>query len=220
MLAFAPLRGSSSVSSRDLRNAIRATARACHGVPCGSGTLGADGRWLAYASGLVVALLLVLTLPASRRTSEKPAPVFAATAEIHLRLQDDPAGAIVAAHQPFSRTLELAAPAGVRVLPVSPDARSGCNLRIVLAPGGTGRVLFLKRSPPRQPRACGSGEPEGHRALPLAFPARALPWGDRPDLVDVIEIASPPGWFCGEGWAPDAGGAGRARDGGRPDATT
>jgi hypothetical protein len=167
----------------------------------------------------VVTALLALTLPSFSRYVRGPAPVFEAIQEVSTRLATpEYAKSVVALHHTCWRALQVS---GFDAAPILPAPLRAEWLQLVdyWKRGGDGPVLFL-----RDPR----------RALmslidPLSrevvgryrwwFPRQRFLGGIRPDLVDLVSIASPPGWVCGEGWhlTPEALGIAEAR--GRPDAT-
>lgn len=175
-------------------------------------------RLLPVTAALLTGSLLVLTLPHFVRYTTNPTPVFAALGEIERRLSmPEYAGAAVAAHQPFRRALQLSGLQPAVMLP-TPLMREWLELERYWREGGRGPVLFLQ-----DPRR-GSLElvDPGSRGSVIryrwAFPRQRFVGGIRPDLVNLVTISSPPGWFCGEGWhlTPEALGAARRR--GRPDA--
>jgi hypothetical protein len=175
-------------------------------------------RLLPVTAALLTVALLVLTVPHFVRYTTSPTPVFAALGDVERRrATPEDAGAVVAAHQPFRRALQLSGLPPAVVLP-TPLLREWLELERYWREGGTGPVLFLQ-----DPRR-GSLElvdPRSRASVVRyhwAFPRERFVGGIRPDLVNLVTISSPPGWFCGEGWhlTPEALGVARRR--GRPDA--
>jgi hypothetical protein len=175
-------------------------------------------RLLPVTAALLTVALLVLTIPHFVRYTTNPTPVFAALGDIERRLATpEYAGAVVAAHQPFRRALQLSGLQPAVMLP-TPLLREWLELERYWREGGRGPVLFLQ-----DPRR-GSLElvdPVSRGSViryQWAFPRQRFVGGIRPDLVNLVTISSPPGWFCGEGWhlTPEALGVARRR--GRPDA--
>lgn len=163
-------------------------------------------RLLSLAALALVAALAAATLPAYVQYASAPTPIFAALDTLARRFAKSPAPAVIAAHQPFWRTLEVVEFAGAPVVRAT-AGREVSALAERWLRGEPGRAFLLN-----DPR-------KGHVRLidPLSREVTRFRWpfrrdrfvrGIRPDEVDLVVIEDPPGWFCAEGWAltPDAGG--------------
>lgn len=177
--------------------------------------------WRAFpiAAALVVAALLVLTLPSFVRYLRTPAPVFAAIQDVARRLETpEYARAVVASHHACARALQVSGLQAAAILP-APLRAEWLQLVDYWGRGGDRPVLFL-----RDPRrgTLDLIDPLSRTTVERfrwRFSRRRFLGGIRPDLVDLVAIASPPGWFCAEGWhlTPEALGVSAER--GRRDAT-
>jgi len=163
-------------------------------------------RWLPLASSLVIAGLLVITIPAFAQYVRQPSPVFAALGEVQRRLQADPT-AVLVTHQPFRRALQLADLQGhVSMLETSPG-REGEPLLDYWLDNGRQPVLFLYQ-PRRGMLALIDRASRSRARYRWSFRYESFLGGIRPGRIDLVELTSPPGWVCAEGWAltPDTGG--------------
>ena len=154
-----------------------------------------------YASAIAAILVvwsLLLTMPAVRIYARAGSPAFAALADLHQRLQAEP-GAAVAMHQAFARPVRTQDFGKAKVLR-APPMREWLELAAYWKEGNTAPVWFLA-DPPRTDLELidpASREIVAHYAW--GFPRGRFIGGSRPDAVDLIRIASPPGWYAEEGW--------------------
>lgn len=155
----------------------------------------------AYATVVVAMLViwsLVLTLPAVRVYARDGSPAFAAVAELHRRLQSEPR-ATVALHQGLARSVRTQDLGSARVLP-APPMREWLELAKYWLAGNTAPVWFLA-DPARTD--IDLIDPLSRTTIgryAWHFPRDRFISGVRPDVVDLIRIDSPPGWFAEDGW--------------------
>ncbi|MEO5742405.1 MAG: DUF2723 domain-containing protein [Vicinamibacterales bacterium] len=145
---------------------------------------------------IVVASLLV-TLPAAKAYSRYPSPAYAAIDDLRQRVSGSP-GSVVGAHQRFARVLETR-DVGARILP-SPVMRESTELAAYWRGGGRAPVWYLS-DPARGDLELvdpSSRRVEAHYGW--KFRREAFISGVRPDILDLVSIASPPGWFAETGW--------------------
>jgi hypothetical protein len=148
--------------------------------------------------GILVVWSLVTTLPAERVYAREGSPAFAAIAQMRERLRQSP-NAVLGMHQGLARSVETQDLGGTRVLK-APPMREWLELAAYWREGNKGPVWFLA-DPARtdieliDPL---SRTLEAHYVW--AFPRDRFIGGVRPDIVDLIRIESPPGWYAEEGW--------------------
>lgn len=151
------------------------------------------------AIGTAAAVLasLVVTLPAVDAYSDYPSPAYAAVDDLQQRVSRTP-GSVVGAHQRFARVLETR-DVGAEILP-SPVMRESTALAAYWHGGGTGLVWYLS-DPARGDLAL--VDPLSRRLVAhysWMFPREKFIKGVRPDVLDLVAIDSPPGWFAETGW--------------------
>jgi hypothetical protein len=141
---------------------------------------------------------LSITLPAVRVYARDGSPAFAALANLREQVRREP-GAAVAMHQGFARSVQTQNLAPVRVLK-APPMREWLELAAYWREGHRGPIWFLA-DPARtdieliDPL---SRHLEAHYVW--HFPRERFMSGVRPDIVDLIRIDSPPGWYAEQGW--------------------
>ncbi len=151
----------------------------------------------AFGSAAIVVASLVVTLPAVKAYSTYPSPAYAAIDDLQQRVASDPA-AVVGAHHRFARVLETRS-VDARILP-SPIMRESTALAEYWRGGGRGPVWYLS-DPARGDLEL--VDPLSRRVdahYDWMFPRDAFISGVRPDVLDLVEIESPPGWFAETGW--------------------
>ena len=148
--------------------------------------------------GVIVVWSLALTLPAARVYARDGSPAFAAIHDLHSALRAEPAAAI-GMHQGLARSVQTQDFGSARVLK-SPPMREWLELAAYWRSGNTGPVWFLA-DPARTDIELIDPLSRKLRAHYVwHFPREKFMSGVRPDIVDLIRIDSPPGWFAEEGW--------------------
>jgi hypothetical protein len=150
---------------------------------------------------------LVVTLPAASSYGRNPSPTFKALNQV---AGEAHAGEItLAMHQAFARAVETEVEFQTQL-----ESHVLRDIRILKAPpmlewfelvnywreGRTTPVWFLA-DPARTDLELidpASRSIRGH--YDWTFPRLEFMGGVRPDIVDLVRIESPPGWFCDEGW--------------------
>jgi hypothetical protein len=158
------------------------------------------GRKAFVSAGVALIVLwsLVLTLPAARLYAREGSPAFAALAELQRILRDDP-GAAVGMHQGLARSVQTQNLGNARVLK-APTMREWLELASYWRTGNRSPVWFLA-DPARTDIELIDPSSRAIRAHYVwNFPRLQFIRGVRPDIVDLIRIESPPGWFAEEGW--------------------
>jgi hypothetical protein len=151
----------------------------------------------AAATAAIVIWSLVVTLPAVRVYAREGTPAFAAIRELHQRLASEPG--TIGLHQALARSVATQSFGKTRVLG-SPPMREWLEVTKYWREGNTAPVWFLA-DPARtdieliDPL---SRTTIGHYVW--NFPRLQFMGGSRPDIVDLIRIDSPPGWFGEQGW--------------------
>ena len=151
----------------------------------------------AFGSAALVVASLVVTLPAVKAYSTYPSPAYAAIDDLQQRVASDPT-AVVGAHHRFARVLETRRVAA-KILP-SPVMRESTALAEYWHGGGRGTVWYLS-DPARGDLEL--VDPLSRRIdahYDWMFARDAFISGVRPDVLDLVAIESPPGWFAETGW--------------------
>jgi hypothetical protein len=163
-------------------------------------TIGGKVRRPAFVTtivGLLVVWSLALTLPAERVYARAGSPAFAALAELQRRLASEPGA--VGMHQTLARSAQTVNFGNARVLD-APAMRESSELARYWREGHTGPVWFLA-DPGRTDLELVDPLSRRLQAHYLwAFDRDRFIGGVRPDIVDLIRIDSPPGWYAEEGW--------------------
>lgn len=148
------------------------------------------------SAGVIVASLLI-TVPAAKAYSHYPSPAYAAVNDLQQLVSQSP-NSVVGAHQRFARLLETR-DVGATILP-SPVMRESTALAAYWHGGGTARVWYLS-DPARGDLALVDPlSRRVHAHYAWMFPRERFMSGVRPDVLDLVAIDSPPGWFAETGW--------------------
>jgi hypothetical protein len=150
-----------------------------------------------FGSAAIVVASLLVTLPAAKAYSQYPSPAYAAMKDLQQRVSGDP-GSVIGAHQRFARVLETE-DVRATILP-SPVMRESTALAAYWHGGGRARVWYLS-DPARSDLELVdplSRRVDAHDGW--MFPREAFMSGVRPDILDLVSIDSPPGWFAETGW--------------------
>ena len=160
------------------------------------------GRVLLDPAILGVAALVIwslaLTLPATRVYARDGSPAFAALGELHRVLQQDPDAAI-GMHQGILRSVQTQNFGAARVLN-APPMREWLELAAYWRDGHTAPVWFLADPARTDIELIDPLSRTLHARYVWHFQRQNFMSGVRPDIVDLIKIDSPPGWFGEEGW--------------------
>ncbi len=146
----------------------------------------------------IVIWSLVLTLPAGRVYAREGSPAFAALSELHQVLQKEPGDAI-AMHQGILRSVQTQDFGPSRVLN-APPMREWLELAAYWRDGNTAPVWFLADPARTDIELIDPLSRTLHARYVWSFPRQNFMSGVRPDIVDLVRIDSPPGWFGEEGW--------------------
>ena len=154
------------------------------------------------ASSLAVAVLVVwsllLTLPSVRVYAHDGSPAFAALAELHERLRAEP-NAVIAMHQGLARSVRTQNFGTTRILN-APPMREWLEPAAYWRQRNTGPVWFLADPARTDIELIDPLSRKTQAHYVWQFPRERFLGGVRPDIVDLIRIDSPPGWFAEEGW--------------------
>jgi hypothetical protein len=157
----------------------------------------AGTRLVMAASAAVVIVSLVVTLPSARAYSANPSPAYAAVDDLQQLLLKQPG--IIGAHQRFARVLETRELGSTRILP-SPVMNESRELAAYWLGGGTVPVWYLADPARGDLELVDPLSARLHRHYGWAFPRASFISGVRPDVIDLVRIDSPPGWFAETGW--------------------
>lgn len=151
----------------------------------------------AFGSAAIVIASLLVTLPAVRAYAGNPSPAYAAISDLQQRVSSAP-GSVVGAHQRFARVLETREVAA-QILP-APVMRESTELAAYWRGGGRAPVWYLA-DPARGDLEL--VDPQSRRVdahYAWKFRREAFISGVRPDILDLVSMDSPPGWFAETGW--------------------
>ena len=165
-----------------------------------SGALSERGAVLLFPPIFVAVLVvwsLVLTLPAARVYARAGSPAFAAIGELHRVLASEPGA--VAMHQGFMRSMQTQDFGSVRILK-APPMREWLEVAAYWREGGKAPVWFLQDPARTDTELIDPLSRRLHAHYVWSFPRQDFMSGVRPDIVDLLRIESPPGWFAEEGW--------------------
>jgi len=151
----------------------------------------------AIASAAIVIASLAVTLPAAQAYSAHPSPAYAALAELQQLLPNQPG--VIGAHQRFARLLETREFGSTRILP-SPVMSESRELAAYWLGGGTAPVWYFADPARGDLELVDPMSTRIHRHYAWTFPRDLFMSGVRPDVVDLVRIDSPPGWFAETGW--------------------
>ena len=152
---------------------------------------------MAVGSAAIVVASLVVTLPAVKAYSEHPSPAYAAVADLQKLLANAPDG-VVGLHQRFARLLETRA-IDAKILP-APVMRESTALAEYWRNGGTAPVWYLSDPARGDLQLVDPLSRRVHAHYRWSFRREAFINGVRPDILDLVAIDSPPGWFAETGW--------------------
>lgn len=141
---------------------------------------------------------LVLTLPATRVYAREGSPAFAALNELHQILQKEP-NAAIGMHQGFLRSVQTRNFGAAPVLK-APPMREWLELAAYWRAGNTAPVWFLADPARTDIELIDPLSRTLHAHYVWKFARQNFMSGVRPDIVDLVKIDSPPGWFGEEGW--------------------
>ena len=147
--------------------------------------------------GILVVWSAVVTLPSVRIYAREGAPVFAAISELERQLPTTPG--VVGFHQAMQRSMQTEQLQTTRILP-APPMREWLELAKYWREGRTEPVWFLADPPRTDIELVDPLSRRLHAHYIWNFPRLLFMGGSRPDIVDLIRIESPPGWFAEEGW--------------------
>ena len=145
----------------------------------------------------VVVASLFVTLPAVKAYSTYPSPAYAAVDDVQQLVSRTP-NSVVGAHQRFARVLETRE-VGAKVLP-SPVMRESTALAAYWHEGGNAPVWYLSDPARGDLELVDPLSRRVHAQYKWLFPRERFISGVRPDILDVVAIDSPPGWFAETGW--------------------
>jgi hypothetical protein len=158
-------------------------------------------RAVAPPAAVVAALVvwaLALTLPAARVYARDGSPAFAALTELRQMLRAEP-GAVIAMHQGIRRAVETQDFGTAKILD-APVMREWLELAGYWRSGGTEPVWFLQDPARTDTELIDPLSRTLHAHYVWSFPRQQFMSGVRPDIVDLVRIESPPGWFGEDGW--------------------
>ena len=154
-------------------------------------------RAAVLGSAAIAVASLVVTLPAVKAYSHHPSPAYAAIEELQQILSRAPES-VVGAHQRFARVLETR-PVAARILP-SPVMRESTELAAYWLGRGRATVWYFSDPARGDLELVDPLSRRVHGHYGWKFPREAFMSGVRPDILDLVEIDSPPGWFAQTGW--------------------
>jgi hypothetical protein len=171
---------------------------AVHGLRALVATIIPARNAAAVPVAIIVIWSLALTLPAARVYAREGSPAFAAIRDLSKALRTTPQAAI-GMHQGLARAVQTHNFGEAHVLN-APPMREWLELAAYWRSGHTAPVWFLA-DPARTDIELVDPLSRSVRAHYVwAFPREKFMSGVRPDIVDLIKIDSPPGWFAEEGW--------------------
>ncbi len=161
------------------------------------GLSAAGTKAAAVGSAAIVVVSLLVTLPAAKAYSENPSPAYAAVDDLQQLVTSTP-NAVVGVHQRFARVLETR-DIGAKILP-SPVMRESTALAAYWRGGGTMPVWYLSDPARGDLELVDPLSRRVHAHYGWTFPRETFINGVRPDILDLVSIDSPPGWFAETGW--------------------
>jgi hypothetical protein len=161
------------------------------------GLSAAGGAATALGSAAIVIASLLVTLPAVKAYSEYPSPAYAALDDLQQLVARAP-GSVVGMHQRFARVLETK-PIDAKVLP-APVMRESTALAAYWLGGGAAPVWYLSDPARGDLQLIDPLSRRIHAHYGWHFRRDAFMSGVRPDILDLVSIDSPPGWFAETGW--------------------
>jgi len=141
---------------------------------------------------------LLVTFPATQAYARDGSPAFAAIADLHRLLQRDP-NAAIGTHQGILRSLQTQNFGQAKVLK-APPMREWLELAAYWREGGTEPVWFFQDPARTDTELIDPLSRSVQRHYVWSFQRQDFMSGVRPDVVDLVRIDSPPGWFGEDGW--------------------
>jgi transmembrane protein TMEM260 (protein O-mannosyltransferase) len=141
---------------------------------------------------------LSITLPAVRVYARDGSPAFAALAELRDRVRREP-DAAVGMHQGLARSVQTQNLAPAKVLK-APPMREWLELAAYWREGHRGPIWFLADPARTDIELIDPLSRHLHAHYVWRFPRERFMSGVRPDIVDLVRIDSPPGWYAEQGW--------------------
>lgn len=161
--------------------------------------LSAFGRGaLVWGSGALAVVSLLVTFPSVRAYAEHPSPAFSALQDLQEILATQP-NAVVGMHQGLARAVETRDFGAARIL-TAPPMRESRELAAYWRAGNQAPVWYLADPARTDLELVDPLSRHPRRQYTWRFPRERFIAGVRPDIVDLIRIDSPPGWFAEEGW--------------------
>src|SRR5207244_8996981 len=148
------------------------------------------------AVAAIVVWSLVLTLPAARVYAREGSPAFAALEELRFVLERAPEAAI-GMHQGILRSVQTQNFGSAKVLK-APPMREWLELAAYWREGNTAPVWFLADPARTDIELIDPLSRTFYGHYIWHFPRLSFISGVRPDIVDLIQIDSPPGWLGGD----------------------
>ena len=161
------------------------------------GLSAAGARAATIGSAAIVVASLVVTLPAVSAYSRNPSPAYAAIDDLQTLVASAP-GSIVGAHQRFARLLETRS-VDAKILP-APVMRESTELAAYWRGGGRAPMWYLADPARGDLELIDPLSRRVRRHYTWTFPRERFMSGVRPDILDLVSIDSPPGWFAETGW--------------------
>jgi hypothetical protein len=139
-----------------------------------------------------------MTLPNARIYAREASPAFAALRDLKRALEAEPRAAI-GMHQGLSRSVR-SQDFGQAVVLKSPPMREWLEVGEYWRSGQTAPVWFLADPARTDTELFDPLSRHIQKHYVWSFPRERFISGVRPDVVDLIRVDSPPGWFAMEGW--------------------
>ena len=149
-------------------------------------------------SAAIIVVSLVVTLPSARTYAENPSPAYEAVEDLRHLLSNQPG--VIGAHQRFARVLETRDVRPDKNSAVTCDERVDASWRRTGWAAGTAPVWYLADPARGDLELVDPLSARVHEHYAWKFPRESFMSGVRPDVVDLVRIDSPPGWFAETGW--------------------
>jgi MFS family permease len=163
----------------------------------GLSAMGGRAAALWGSTAIVIASLLV-TLPAARTYAEYPGPAFSAINDLKEMLRSSP-DAVIGMHQGMARAVEMQNFGATRILK-APPMRESDELAAYFHERHRAPVLYLADPARTDLELVDPLSRATQRHYTWNFQRERFISGVRPDIVDLVRIDSPPGWFAEGGW--------------------
>jgi hypothetical protein len=149
------------------------------------------------ATAAIVVWSLVVTLPPVRVYARDGAPAFAAIKTLHQQLAVEPG--VIGMHHSLTRSVQTENFGQTSVL-AAPPMREWLELTKYWRSGKTAPVWFLADPARTDIELVDPLSRQTQGRYVWGFERLRFMSGSRPDVVDLVRIDSPPGWFAEEGW--------------------